>query len=134
VVEDRAAPDGQRVVRFHNDTPGRNAQLLQSVAMDGRAVQDLEITLWTRTDQVRAGTAPTQVPHLEVVFFDEQRNQIGVRTLGPWRGTSAWGRKRLRLKVPPAARVAGLAVGLFGATGQLSVDHLRMEAINARRP
>ena len=133
-VEDRAAPDGQRVLVFSNDTPGRNSQILQSVAMDGRQMQSVEISLWTKTEQVRPGTAASQLPRLEIVFFDEHRNQISSTEVGPWRGTSPWGRKRLRVEVPNKARVAGLAVGLFGATGQLSIDNLRMEVIDARRP
>ena len=73
-------------------------------------MQSVEISLWTKTEQVRPGAAATQLPRLEIVFFDEQRNEISSSEVGPWRGTSPWGRKRLRVEVPNKARVAGLAV------------------------
>jgi protein-L-isoaspartate(D-aspartate) O-methyltransferase len=134
VVSDPSAPDGQQVLRFRNDTPGRGAQALQSVALDGRRVRRLDVSLWVKTSNCRAGLSAEQLPHLELVLFNEQRSMIGTRTLGPWRGSSGWAKKRLQVKVPREARLAGVAVGMSGATGQLSIDHLRIEAANVSTP
>jgi protein-L-isoaspartate(D-aspartate) O-methyltransferase len=134
VIPDPSAPDGRRVLRFRNETPGRGAQALQSVALDGRRVRRLDVSVWVKTDNCRAGLTANQLPHLELVLFNDQRAMIGTRTFPPWRGSSGWAKKRLQLKVPPEARLAGVAVGMFGATGQIFIDQLTLEALNLRDP
>jgi protein-L-isoaspartate(D-aspartate) O-methyltransferase len=130
VVEDPRAPEGQRMLRFSNATPGRGAQALQSLAMDGRLVKSLQVTLWVETRDVEAGRLPHQAPHVEVSFFDEQRAPAGVSVLGRWQGSTPRSKRTHKVKVPARARLAVLAVGLFGATGELTIDELTMRVMN----
>ena len=67
-----------------------------------------------------------------VSFFDENRVPVGQQTLGSWTWHASIGSAAAReLKVPPTARVAIVAVGLLGATGELSCDQL---SITIARP
>jgi protein-L-isoaspartate(D-aspartate) O-methyltransferase len=134
VVEDANAPDGKAVLQFNNSTAGRNSQVLQSMAVDGRKVREIDVSLWIKTDQVRRGQMNENSPRLELVFFDAQRAPVGSSVLGPWRWSSGWSKKRMRAKVPEPARLMGIAVGLFGATGQLTIDDLVVEAHYAQQP
>jgi hypothetical protein len=59
-----------------------------------------------------------------VTFFDEQRGAIAQQALGPWDGTFSWSQKRTTVQVPLAARLAIVAVGLLGATGEVSLDDI----------
>ena len=61
-----------------------------------------------------------------MTFFDESRRALGESILGPWRGDLGWQKEAGRLKVPPKARHASVRVGLFGATGELLVDHVQI--------
>jgi protein-L-isoaspartate(D-aspartate) O-methyltransferase len=134
VVEDARAPDGNAVLQFSNTTAGRNSQALQSMAVDGRKVREIDVSLWIKMDQVRKGQTNEHSPRLELVFFDAQRAPVGSSVLGPWRGSGGWTKKRMRAKVPEQARLMGIAVGLFGGTGQLTIDNLAVEAHYAQQP
>jgi protein-L-isoaspartate(D-aspartate) O-methyltransferase len=134
VVEDPKAPDGKAALQFSNTTAGRNSQALQSMAVDGRKVRDIDVSLWIKMDQVRKGQSNEHSPRLELVFFDAQRAPVGSSVLGPWRGSGGWTKKRMRAKVPEQARLMGIAVGMFGGTGQLTIDNLAVEAHYAQQP
>jgi protein-L-isoaspartate(D-aspartate) O-methyltransferase len=62
------------------------------------------------------------------MFYDERRGMLGERALGQWRGTRDWQHYSAHLPVPARAREAIIRVGLFGATGRLSVDDVRVSA------
>jgi hypothetical protein len=57
-------------------------------------------------------------------FFDEDRVPLGQQTLGSWKGNFDWQRRAGVIRVPEKASVAILALGLLGATGELSCDEL----------
>ncbi len=130
IVEEPRAPEGSHLLRFHNETPGRGAQALQSLAMDGRRVTDLELNLWIETRDVHAGPSPQQFPHIELSFFDEHRGPVGNKIMGKWQGTTSGTKRTHRIKVPVQARLAVLAIGLFGATGELGIDQVMMRVLN----
>jgi protein-L-isoaspartate(D-aspartate) O-methyltransferase len=132
VVEDSQAPDGSRILRFRNETPGRGAQALQALAMDGRQVEQIELSAWVATDSIRRGSSRHETPRVELTFFDERRALVGTQTLGPWFGTSGWKQQRATLRVPPKARLCVLGVGMFGAVGQLSIYDVSIKATAAR--
>jgi protein-L-isoaspartate(D-aspartate) O-methyltransferase len=127
VIPHSQAPDGEKVLRITNGISGRGAQILQSAAMDGRVVRALDISIWIQTRNVQAGQYPNELPHVELNFFDELRSPLGKATLGPWQGDRPWSREQLRVKVPERSRLAVLAVGLFGATGQIDIDQLTLQ-------
>jgi protein-L-isoaspartate(D-aspartate) O-methyltransferase len=130
IIADDQAPEGKHWLRLRNDSAGRGAQALQALGMDGRQVRAIEVSITMATDDVRPGLSPQQLPRVELSFFDERRAPIGSGVLGPWYGTSNWKTRRTRIKVPPKSRLSVLMVGLFGATGQLSVDQLTVSIVN----
>ena len=54
-VETAGRTPGGNCLTFRNDTPGRAAQALQAVGIDGRRTQEIEISLWVRGQKVQAG-------------------------------------------------------------------------------
>ncbi|MFV1967603.1 MAG: protein-L-isoaspartate(D-aspartate) O-methyltransferase [Pirellulaceae bacterium] len=123
------APHGKRFLRLQNDTPGRGAQALQAVGIDGRQVRQLGISVSVKVDNVRAGQSPRQLPQIELSFFDERRAPVGTQVLGPWVRSMDWTDKQKRISVPPRARLGVLAVGMLGATGEFSIDDLKLVVI-----
>ena len=65
---------------------------------------------------------------LGITFYDENRSEIAYRYLLPWQGTFDWRRIDDRFRVPAKAREAVVRIGLFGATGELSLDGVHIEA------
>jgi protein-L-isoaspartate(D-aspartate) O-methyltransferase len=128
VVTDPQAPSGTRYVTFANADPGRGAQALQGLGVDGRKVKLLDVSFMVRGEEVRAGQKPSQVPLLGIIFYDEQRATLGEEVLGPWRGTFPWKKVTGQIPVPPKARYALVRIGLFGATGKVSYDAIKIEA------
>lgn len=131
-VVDPQAPEGKRIMRVRNETPGRGAQALQALAMDGRQVSQVEVSAWVAANAVLPGQSRKELPRIEITFFDERRGSLGVHTLGPWFGTSSWTEHRAVFKVPPQSRLAVLAVGMFGGVGELSMDNIKVEAASSR--
>ncbi len=121
------APEGEHYARFKNTTPGRGAQALQGLAIDGRHVKQVEVSLWVKGDNLRLGEVPEQQPMLAITFYDENRAQAGYAVVGPWRDTFDWKRVTQTVRVPTKAREAILCVGLLGATGEISFDEVRIE-------
>jgi len=129
VVAADDAPSGKRYVRFHNAEPGRYAQALQAFAVDGRYVRQLELSVRVRCHDVHQGANALQLPLVGVTFYDENRGTIGEKWLGPWRGNSDWKTEAKKFDVPLRAREAILRIGLFGATGELSLDDVQMKGL-----
>jgi protein-L-isoaspartate(D-aspartate) O-methyltransferase len=129
LVEADDAPEGQRVLAFHNAEPGRGARALQAFGIDGRKVGELEISAWSKGTNVLQGSDASELPSVALVFYDEKRGGIGQKLLGPWRGDWDWQQELTRVKVPLEAREAILRVGLHGATGEVWFDEVRVRAI-----
>ncbi len=129
VVEAGDAPSGKHYIRFHNAEEGRYSQALQVFPVDGRYVHQLDLSVQVRYRDVHQGQTPTQLPMVGVLFYDENRVAISEKIIGPWRGSSAWKTEAKKLDVPVRAREALIRIGLFGATGELSLDDLRLKGI-----
>lgn len=129
VVADGHAPSGKRYVRFHNAEAGRGAQALQAFAVDGRYVNRLELSVRVRYRDIRQGANALQLPLVGVTFYDENRGTIGEKLLGPWHGSSDWNTEAKKVEVPVRAREAIIRIGLFGATGELSLDDVQMKGL-----
>jgi protein-L-isoaspartate(D-aspartate) O-methyltransferase len=121
-----------RAITFTNRVPGRSSQALQALGIDGRHASYLAVDLWVQAREVAAGQGSEQAAGMVVHFFDENRVQVGQQVVGPWQGTFDWQRKSGHLKVPPAARVAIVALGLLGTTGELSCDQVSIRVVNPR--
>jgi len=126
------APHGQAYILFENETPGRSAQALQAVGVDGRKIAALGLSLSLRTKDVQRGRSLSELPRITISFFDEKQVPCGSAFAGPWFGTMSWIKKRATIAVPPKAKLAVVAIGMFGATGELAVDSIQMKVAKAR--
>jgi protein-L-isoaspartate(D-aspartate) O-methyltransferase len=133
VREDPAAPDGQHLLAFNNTIPGRSAHALQSFGVDGSLVRQIQVAASVRGQTLQPGPERSQQAHLIIEFYGENRAPVGQTMIGPWRGTFDWQRQERRITVPPRAKLAVVGVGLFGATGQLDVDHIVLSVPTERR-
>jgi protein-L-isoaspartate(D-aspartate) O-methyltransferase len=127
-VEQSSAPDGQRVLSLENRIAGRNAHALQAFGVDGMVVKQIQLSMQIAGDRIRSGRQPFQTARAVVEFYGEDRAPVGQVTVGPWTGTFDWQSVSETFDVPPAARLAVVGVGLFGATGELMIDHVAVES------
>ena len=122
-------PSGKNYATFSNEQPGRGCRALQGFPVDGREVKQLRITMHIRARDVRPGQNIRQLPYLAIVFYGSNRNRVGQRLIGPWRGSFPWQREDITIDVPPKAREAILRVGMFGAVGEMSFDNIELKGI-----
>ena len=82
----------------------------------------------------RFGPAPARndAARMLILFYDEDRRQLAAHFLGPWTGTFDWRTDVERFAVPPKAREANVFIGLCGATGELSLDDVRLTPIKKK--
>ena len=118
------APEGKSYVQFENIDPGRGAQCLQGMGIDGSRISLLRISLQIRGTGLTNGERPDERPGLMIHFYDADRRNAGTEAIGPWTGTFDWKPVKSTITVPSRAREAILRIGLNGGTGVLSVDDL----------
>jgi protein-L-isoaspartate(D-aspartate) O-methyltransferase len=129
VEESKDAPEGSHFVTFTNRELGRGAHALQGMAVDGRKVNGLKVSLWVKAQAVHGGPKVEQQPMVAITFYDENRAPAGFTWVGPWRDTFDWQHVTDTVRVPVKAREAIVRIGLGGATGDVSFDDLRVEAV-----
>ena len=95
--------------------------MLQAVGIDGSRVQKVNLSLLVKAEGAGGG-----LPSLRISFYDGENRSLGNDNIGPWRGTFKWKRVAKEIKVPKDAVMGMIQVGLRGATGQLSIDDVRM--------
>ncbi len=105
---------------------------MQGLAIDGRKVHEIELSARVRGTAVRPGPGTNDVARMLILFYDSDRRQLAANFLGPWTGTFDWRHVAERFKVPPQAREANVFVGLCGATGELSLDDVRLTPITKK--
>ncbi len=125
-VEDAFA--GKRAVLFENHEPGRLAQMLQAMAVDGRKVRKLKVSWAMKSEQIVEGRSSTELPRIAVYFYNAQRVPIDRAIIGPWSNEPEWKHQFEIINVPPAAQEAIIQVGLAGATGKLWVDEIHVQS------
>ncbi len=131
-IVDGGRPEGKRAIVFRNRVDGRNAQALQAIGVDGRRTSEMVVDLWVKAQQVSAAKGEAQGAVLVVNFFDDQRAPISQQSVGPFSGTFDWQRKSARLKVPPKATSAIVALGMLGVTGELTCDQVSVRGTGER--
>ncbi|MBI2479216.1 MAG: protein-L-isoaspartate(D-aspartate) O-methyltransferase [Planctomycetia bacterium] len=122
IVSDQEAMHGERFLALSNETAGRGAQALQAVGVDGRKIAAIDMSLWIQASQVRPGLSTRELPRVNVSFFDDKQAPCGSQSVGPWYGTITWVKKQATIQIPPQAKLAVIAVGMFGAVGEFAVD------------
>jgi protein-L-isoaspartate(D-aspartate) O-methyltransferase len=129
LVTDAAhAANGKRFVTFHNEQSGRGCHALQGFAVDGRKVAKLRLSFSVRGHDIQPGPLPEQQPGALITFYDDRRATIGEAALSTPYVTSNWDREEKTIAVPLKAREAILRIGLLGATGDLSLDDIKLSA------
>ncbi len=127
-TEDDPAPQGKHYAVFRNTRRGRMSQALQACAVNGKLVRRVQISGRVRLFQVSPRPQDKERAVVLVLFFDEDRRQVGQEFLGMWRGTSPWKRFRFTIRVPSQARHMVVGIGLFGAVGRVDFDDLQVQA------
>jgi protein-L-isoaspartate(D-aspartate) O-methyltransferase len=126
------APQGKHALTFINAAPGRGSQALQAFPVDGRKVDQLDLSAWVRAKDAKSGQNAEQLPMVAITFYDQRRAMVGQRGLGPWQGTFNWKHEHARVRVPTAAREAIVRVGLLGGVGEVSFDDVQVSAVSAK--
>ena len=105
VVTAADAPSGQRYAAFKNLEPGDSARAMQGMAVDGRQVKQLKVTLHVRAENIRPGPSPSDAAMLLIGYYDENRADAGPPSvMGLWRGTFDWQTQCADSTCPPAPR------------------------------
>ena len=94
--------------------------------MDGRRFAALALTCWVEFENVKDIPSGKLFPAAAICFYDENQELVFSDAIGPFHGAQSWRRFSRRLRVPVATRTAILQLGLFGATGRLSFDDVRV--------
>ncbi|MCS7238453.1 MAG: protein-L-isoaspartate(D-aspartate) O-methyltransferase [Thermoguttaceae bacterium] len=128
------APSGEAFARFVNKEPGRMAQALQGFPIDGRRVRRIRLEAMLKGEDLRPGRSTAEQPGMVILFYGEDRQEVGTAFFGPFLGTFPWTKRSAILPVPIQAREAIIRIGLLGGTGTLSVDALRLEPVGAASP
>lgn len=123
------AYEGDQFVRFTNTTPDLASHLLQGILLDGRAVTSLRISGAVRTNAVQGTGQSDALPAIVINLYDEQRRDLGVFIIGPFKGTRDWRHYSRLVRVPPQSREAIIRIGLFGAVGTADFDAIKVEAL-----
>ena len=130
IAQDSAAPEGKFVATFENEEPGRGCHALQGFAVDGHKVSRLGLTFWMKAENIRPGAKSDEWPQIVITFYDERRATVGEASIGPFTGTFNWREQTGTFRVPLRAREAIIRIGLLGAVGKLSLDDLRLKAVD----
>jgi protein-L-isoaspartate(D-aspartate) O-methyltransferase len=101
--------------------------VMQGFPIDGRKIQRLDFSASVKYNNARIGPDDSR-PLAGITFYDERREALGAVVLGPFVGTSAWREVSRSDRVPTRTREAILRLGLFGATGEISFDNVRIKA------
>lgn len=125
-IESPEAPQGRAFARFQNETAGRSSHMLQGLGIDGSRVGRVELSGSFRCRNVAPGKSSGEVAMLAISFYDGERRDLGMGLVGPIRGNHDWRTNSRTIRVPFEAREAILRVGLFGATGRMDVDDIRL--------
>lgn len=127
------APEGKHFVLFENTEPGRFAQCIQAMAIDGATIAALNLSVMVKGDQLGQGEHEGEQPALVITFYDSKRREIPPHVgLGPWSGTFDWKPEKGVVAVPPAAREAIMHIGLIGGVGKLSIDNVQLSPAKRR--
>lgn len=123
------APEGKSFVTFTNSDPGRRSHALQALPIDGREIRKIELSARVRLKRVQQGPAAEELPVFAITFYDDRRAELSTAMLGPWRGTFDWQAEQKTVQVPSRAREAFVRIGLFGATGEVSFDDVKLRVV-----
>jgi len=123
------ARDGDFYLEFINADLGRPSQMLQGLAIDGRKVASVNLSMDVAIESVTPGEQPYEKPALVIHFYDSVRRPISDVLVGPFTRRMSWERQGRKIDVPKEAREAVLRVGLNGAIGKMTVDNVKLSYV-----
>lgn len=129
VTDEPSAPDGEQVLLLRNRVAGNTCHAVQAFGIDGRKLKAIEVSAWVRPRHVNGAARQDALPRIEISFYDQNRGTIKNVLVGPWGRHPSWIEQAVTIPVPARARLGTVAIGMFGATGQVMVDQLRIHAI-----
>ncbi len=123
-------PEGRQFLEFENTEPGRLSQVLQGMAIDGRRIRALRVSLDVKYEKIH-NNGRNQQASLMVHFYDSIRKPIGESVIGPWTGSQQdWEKVVATIRIPPQTQEIIVRIGLNGATGTLDVDNVELARRN----
>jgi protein-L-isoaspartate(D-aspartate) O-methyltransferase len=127
-VEDAVeSPDGVRCLAVEK-LGAERAIAIQPVGIDGEKLSSLQVSFASRGERIHKGLFALQCSQLVVEFYDEDRNLCGDAAAELPAGSFDWQPVTLNVDVPPQAKLAMFEFGLFGATGKILFDDVRISA------
>ena len=126
-VKTDSPPEGENYLHFKTDKTGLSAHILQGMAISGKRIQAVRITLSVKTKNIQNGEKIYEKPRLIMYFFDRNRKPVATQISKPWKEIEKWETKTITLLVPPNAVEAIIQTGLNGASGELSIDNLQIK-------
>ncbi|MBP86427.1 MAG: protein-L-isoaspartate O-methyltransferase [Planctomycetaceae bacterium] len=127
------APQGEHYVKFANQEEGRTAHLLQGIPIDGRAVKEVEVSAFVKYSDLFYSLQGESFPSIVITFYDANRKDLGHNWIGPFRGKSDWKKVSKKFRVPPQACEGLVRIGLFGVTGEISLDAVQLKPLSLAR-
>lgn len=129
-LEKGSAEEGaNNFVQFKNNVPGQLAQVMQAFACDGRKVPLVKFSASFSCENVVVGPRQNDLPTAVISFYDEERQELGMFSLGPHKGTKDWFTQSKVIRIPRSAREGIVRIGLWGATGTARFDNVTVEAV-----
>lgn len=126
-VDTKTVSEGKKSALFECISPGRIGQALQATAIDGSKIGALDFELDYKTEGIIVGKESYEMPAMVIHFYDANRKNFEIVSIGPWLGTSGDFRAVNRtVNVPAKTQEMIIRVGLNGATGKLWVDNIKM--------
>lgn len=122
-------PSGKHFVQFHNTVPGQLAQVMQGFAIDGRKVSLVKFSMSYSCDNVVVGPRRNDLPVGALSFYDENRKDLGMYLLGPFKSDMTWQTISKNIRVPIGTREAIVRIGMFGSTGTARFDNVSIERV-----
>ena len=133
IRDEQHAPEGKIYVRFQNYERGRPSRALQGMAIDGRHVKAIRVSVTARGHQLQSGLTKADRPALRIAFYDRRRAVLENRVVATWSNTFTWTTTTQQVRVPPGTREAIVRVGLLGGTGRLDLDKLSLTPIEPQK-
>lgn len=124
------APDGDYFMQFENDQPGKTSQMVQGLAIDGRKVQALSISVDVKLTDWKQGRRDFERPGFVIYYYDQNRRPLASQRIGQWTRSDNWKHLNHQVAVPFKAREAIVQIGLNGASGKVAVDKVSLRKLN----
>ena len=118
-----------------NSEPGQACRALQGLALDGRKISRMRLTLRVRGRELAPGPLQQQQKAAVIVtYYDARRAVIGSSQMTAWEGSFDWRKESRQLRIPSATREAIIRLGLHGGVGKLDLDDIELEVLDAGEP